>query len=176
MHPLRHFSTICRHRHAVLRFCIRAGILRQGLVHDLSKFSPTEFWEGARFYTDGSHSPNEDARRANSYSAAWLHHKGRNRHHFEYWMDYVPGQPGLSPVPMPPAYLVEMVCDRIAASKTYLGSSYKNDSPLCYYLSRRDRIRMHADTAHQLEAFLRLLATSGEDALFSSMRAFLYKH
>ena len=170
-----HFKTITKHRHQVIRHCFKAGIGLQGLRHDLSKYTPVEFLNGVKYY-DGKRSPNELEREDKGYSSAWLHHKGRNRHHFEYWMDYVPGQPGLSPVPMPPAYLVEMVCDRIAASKTYLGSSYKNDSPLCYYLSRRDRIRMHADTAHQLEAFLQLLATSGEDALFSSMRAFLYKH
>ena len=82
-HPLKHLRTICHHRHCVFRHCVRAGIPWRGLVHDLSKFSPTEFFEGTRFYTDGSHSPNEDARRKYGYSSAWLHHKGRNRHHFE---------------------------------------------------------------------------------------------
>lgn len=174
-HPLKHLRTICHHRHCVFRHCVRAGIPWRGLVHDLSKFSPTEFFEGTRFYTDGSHSPNEDARRKYGYSSAWLHHKGRNRHHFEYWSDYVPGGPGLVPVPMPQKYLCEMVCDRIAASKTYLGKAYTDGAPLAYFERRRDRIRMHPDTAKQLEDYLTLLRDAGEDALFAAMRRSLKK-
>ena len=82
MHPIRHFRTITRHRHKVIANCFRAGIGWQGLFHDLSKYSPTEFWPGARYY-QGTRSPNEIEREKYGYSPAWLHHKGRNRHHFE---------------------------------------------------------------------------------------------
>ena len=81
-HIWRHYSTITRHRHAVIRNCMRAGIFWQGLGHDLSKYTPTEFVPGVRFY-QGTRSPNEQERQENGYSAAWMHHKGRNKHHFE---------------------------------------------------------------------------------------------
>ena len=80
-----HLSTITRHRHAVIRHCRKAGIFWQGLRHDLSKYSPTEFWQGVRYYEDGKRSPNEAEREAYGYSLAWMHHRGHNRHHFEYW-------------------------------------------------------------------------------------------
>ena len=72
-----HFCTITRHRHTVMRHCRRAGIFWQGLRHDLSKYSPTEFWQGVRYYQDGKRSPNEAEREALGYSLAWMHHKGR---------------------------------------------------------------------------------------------------
>jgi hypothetical protein len=88
-HMIKHFNTITKHRHKVIVHCFKAGILWQGLRHDLSKYSPTEFLEGAKFYL-GYKSPTEEARAVNGYSKAWMHHKGRNKHHFEYWTDYNP--------------------------------------------------------------------------------------
>lgn len=86
-HPIRHFITITKHRNEVIRLCIKAGIGLQGLFHDLSKYSPTEFIPGAKYYT-GKESPNNGERRDTGYSLAWMHHKGRNKHHFEFWYDY----------------------------------------------------------------------------------------
>ena len=81
-----HFHTITHHRHKVISNCARAGILGQGLRHDLSKYSLTEFIPGVKYYT-GTRSPNEGERRDIGYSKAWMHHKGRNKHHYEYWQD-----------------------------------------------------------------------------------------
>ena len=81
-----HLSTITRHRHKVIAHCAKAGILWQGLRHDLSKYGLTEFRQGVRFF-DGTHSPTEDERKTLGYSLAWMHHKGHNRHHWEYWTD-----------------------------------------------------------------------------------------
>ena len=64
-----HLKTITRHRHRVIAHCAKAGILFQGLFHDLSKYSPTEFLPGVRFY-DGTHSPPEDERRKYGSSQA----------------------------------------------------------------------------------------------------------
>ena len=80
-HPIKHFRTITRHRHAVIRNCFKAGIGWQGLFHDLSKYTPTEFIPGAKYYL-GTRSPNEEERRLFGFSRAWLHHKGRNKHHY----------------------------------------------------------------------------------------------
>ena len=81
-----HLKTVHRHRALVRKYCFRLGLYWQGLTHDLSKYSPTEFWAGVKYF-QGDHSPNDAQRKAYGYSASWMHHKGRNRHHFEYWTD-----------------------------------------------------------------------------------------
>ena len=129
MHPFRHLATVCRHRRAVRRIARRVGIPWRGLTHDLSKFSPTEFWAGARYW-QGTRSPNEEEREELGYSLAWMHHKGRNRHHYEYWVDIDPVTRRYAPVEMPVADTAEMFCDRVAASRVYRGAAYSDRDPL----------------------------------------------
>jgi len=167
-----HLRTVSRHRREVRRNCFRAGIPLQGLMHDLSKFSPTEFAQGIRFY-DGTHSPTEDERRTIGYSVAWMHHKGRNRHHWEYWTDYSVKEGRYLPVPMPRKYLAETVCDRIAASKIYKGADYHDSCPLDYLQKGKMRDSMHAQTLEEITRFLTILKDQGEDAMFASLRAWL---
>ena len=123
-----HLATVCRHRHKVLIHCAKAGILKRGLLHDLSKFSPAEFIPGVKYY-QGTRSPNEMEREQNGYSSAWLHHKGRNKHHIEYWIDE---ECTVQPL-MPYEYAVECVCDKLAATRIYLGKNYTSDMPLWHW-------------------------------------------
>ncbi len=167
-----HFKTITRHRHTVIAHSRRAGILFQGLRHDLSKYSPTEFIPGARFYC-GDRSPNEEERTLYGYSAAWLHHKGRNRHHFEYWSDYNVKTKEFGPVPMPPKYIAEMFCDRVAASKIYQGKKYTDKHPLEYFMRSKGRRPIDPNTSDMIEGLLRTLAEDGEDAAFVAVRRML---
>ncbi len=161
----RHFHTITKHRHCVIAHCFKAGIGFQGLFHDLSKYSYTEFSAGARYY-QGTRSPNEKERETFGYSLAWMHHKGRNRHHFEYWSDYNPATKRLEPVEMPLKYVKEMFCDRIAASKIYNGKNYNDRMPLDYFLRGKERRVIHPATSDLLESMLTLLAEKGEKAAF----------
>lgn len=167
-----HFRTITKHRHAVIRNCRRAGILWQGLRHDLSKYSPTEFIPGVKYYV-GTHSPNELERMDKGYSAAWLHHKGRNRHHFEYWSDYNPVERRVGPVKMPLRYVIEMVCDRMAASKIYLGDKYTDASALEYFVHGKSHRVIHPETSDLCERLLTMLADEGEEKTFAYMRRLL---
>ena len=167
-----HFKTITRHRHTVIAHSRLAGILFQGLRHDLSKYSPTEFIPGARFYC-GDRSPNEEERALYGYSAAWLHHKGRNRHHFEYWSDYNVKTKEFGPVPMPPKYIAEMFCDRGAASKIYQGKKYTDKHPLEYFMRSKGRRPIDPNTSDIIEGLLRTLAEDGEDAAFAAVRKML---
>ena len=164
-----HLATITKHRHKVIAHCAKAGILLQGLRHDLSKYSPTEFWQGVHFF-DGTHSPTEDERRTLGFFLAWMHHKGRNRHHWEYWTDYSMAEKRYVPMPMPRRYLAEMLCDRIAASKIYKGKAYTDAAPLEYLLGGKMRDSMHPQTRELLERFLTQLRDEGEDAMFASLR------
>ena len=75
MNIWKHFCTINHHKILVMRGCFQVGLIRQGLLHDLSKYSPTEFIVGCKYY-QGNMSPNNAEREAVGYSSAWLHHKG----------------------------------------------------------------------------------------------------
>ena len=169
MKPWQHFKTITKHRWLVMLGCFRVGLYRQGLTHDLSKYSPTEFWTGARYY-QGNRSPNAAEREDKGYSEAWMHHKGRNRHHWEYWTDYSMAQMRYVPVPMPRRYMAEMICDRIAASKIYNGERYTDACPLAYLQRGKMHDHMHPDTQALLTRFLTQLRDEGEDAMFASLR------
>lgn len=169
MHPIKHFITITRHRHKVIANCFRSGIPIRGLLHDLSKYSPTEFIPGAKYYL-GTRSPNEGERETYGYSKAWMHHKGRNRHHFEYWTDYNPQTRKIDGVEMPLKFLKEMFCDRVAASKIYNGENYTDSKPLEYFM-RAKKIRViHPKTSDRLEMLLRMLEEKGEKETFRYIR------
>ncbi len=171
MDILGHLKTVTRHRALVRKHCFMAGIPFRGLVHDLSKFSPTEFIPGALYYEEGKRSPNEHEREVKGYSAAWVHHKGRNPHHWEYWYDVNPVSHRYEPVPMPADALKESFCDRVAASKIYKGKDYTDASALEYFESkRRMESRMHPCTACILEKWLRMLAEEGEKKTFACLR------
>lgn len=161
MHPIKHFITITKHRNEVIRLCFKAGIGFQGLFHDLSKYSPTEFIPGARYYT-GSQSPNNGERDDKGYSLAWMHHKGRNKHHFEFWYDYDMKTKKIVPMPMPDCYIKEMFCDRVAASKIYGKDSYTQESPLFYLTKSTAREKMAEETYNKLLFLLQMLAEKGE--------------
>ena len=171
MKALQHFKTITHHKFLVLKGCFAVGLYRQGICHDLSKYSWTEFRVGAKYY-QGNRSPNNAEREDIGYSTAWLHHKGRNKHHYEYWIDYsikdVPG--GMAPAPMPKKYVAEMLMDRIVASKTYRGAAYTDQDPLNYYLSAKEPHMIHPETKALLETLLQMLARDGEKKTFAYVR------
>lgn len=169
MKAWQHFKTITRHRILVCRGCFRVGLYWQGLTHDLSKYSPTEFWNGARFY-QGIRSPNTAERETKGYSEAWMHHKGRNRHHYEYWSDMDLQRRVYAPVPMPRKYLVEQVMDRIAACVVYQGKAYTAGSALAYFMKSREQELMHPQNRQELEYILTMLRDKGEKETFRYLK------
>ena len=176
---LGHLSTITEHKMLVMKQCFAVGLYRQGLLHDMSKYSPSEFLVGCRYYQNGKRSPNNAEREMKGYSDAWLHHKGRNKHHYEYWNDYTTdkteGIYPIVPVRMPRRYVAEMLMDRIAASKTYLKDQYSQHRPLQYFLKGKGRVLLHPDTAKELERMLRILDKRGENELFRFVRDYYLK-
>lgn len=164
-----HFSTITRHRHKVMQHCFKAGIPLRGLLHDLSKYSPEEFIAGVKYY-QGYRSPNEGEREDIGYSRAWMHHKGRNKHHFEYWTDYSHEKRCMMPVKMPLKYVIEMFCDRVAASKIYGGDKYTDRYALDYFLRAKATRVIHPETSDMIEGLLTMLAEKGEEETFRYIR------
>ena len=124
MKALQHLKKINHHKRLVCQGCFKVGLYKQGLLHDISKYSPTEFLVGCKYY-QGTRSPNNAEREIKGYSSAWLHHKGRNKHHYEYWLDYsMDPEEGIIGMKMPVRYVVEMFIDRVAASKNYMKDKY----------------------------------------------------
>ena len=159
MHIWGHFKTITKHRHKVMRLCFRIGLYRQGLMHDLAKYSPTEFPKGC-IYIQGDRSPNNKEREVTGISLSWLHHKGRSKHHFEYWIDIKDGK--FTPIEMPYKYVLESVCDRIAACITYEKENYTKESALKYFTSRSDSFLMHENTSKLMLEILTRISIVGE--------------
>lgn len=171
-HPIKHYKTIRHHKMLVMKNCFRCGLYWQGLTHDLSKLAPVEFWAGAKYWK-GTCSPNNAQRQAEGYSAAWLHHKGRNKHHLEYWIDYASNKTGLDGMKMPLRYVCEMVCDRVAASRIYLGDQYTDASPWEYYERSKNHYLMHPETRALLEKLLKMVRDLGQDRTFAYMKFLL---
>ncbi|MCI7181774.1 MAG: DUF5662 family protein [Schaedlerella sp.] len=177
MKAIQHFRTITRHKILVMKECFRVGLYRQGLLHDLSKYSWTEFRVGCKYF-QGTRSPNNAEREDTGVSRAWLHHKGRNKHHYEYWIDYSPeGGKGLIGMKMPEKYVVEMFLDRIAASKIYKGDAYTDSTPLEYFLKGgTDEYVMHEETKALLWKLLAMLAKEGEEKTYRYIRKKVLKN
>lgn len=167
---LSHLRTINHHKWLVMKSCFRLGLIKQGLMHDMSKYSPTEFLVGAKYF-QGTRSPNNAEREDKGYTSAWLHHKGRNRHHLEYWIDYDLNNGGMTGMKMPVKYVVEMFCDRVAASKNYNREDYNDTFPLTYFLKAKGKYLIHPETEALLEHLLRMLAQQGEEKTFAYIRS-----
>lgn len=134
-----HFCTITHHKWVVFKLCVRAGIPWRGFMHDWSKYSPTEFFESVKYYT-GKRSPIFYCKEENGYSKAWLHHKGRNKHHYEYWYDYT--APEETPI-IPYKYTVEMICDTLAAGIVYQGKEWTNSCQKEYWERTNKNVRLN---------------------------------
>lgn len=171
----KHFCTITHHKNLVMAGCFKIGLYKQGLLHDLSKYSPTEFLVGCKYY-QGNMSPNNAERKDKGYSLAWLHHKGRNKHHLEYWIDYGVSNEngkehrGMVGMKMPVRYVCEMFIDRISASKNYQKEQYTDHSALDYFLKGKDHYLIHPDTEALLWYLLLMLAKRGEKETFAFVK------
>ena len=156
-----HLKTVMTHRHYVFRFCCRVGIPWQGLVHDLSKFTPAEFRPSVRYY-QGTSSPIGAERREKGYSMAWLHHKARNKHHWEYWVEFRDdGSIYLVKIPM--KYVKEMICDWLSAGKTYSGKNWQQGFPLEYFTNHESYYKLNPETKAFALKVLEMIRDEGED-------------
>ena len=169
-----HFNLVNKHRFKVFKLCLKAGIPFRGLVHDLSKYSPTEFFESVKYY-QGSYSPITNCKKENGYSKAWLHHKGRNKHHHEYWYDYAaPSQCAVIPY----KYTAEMICDTLAAGMTYQGKNWTNDYQLKYYLKDRETKHINPKIDRVLLDVYELISKKGVDEVINpkTLKKIYYNH
>jgi len=166
---LEHFKTVCRHKVEVYKQCKKCGILWQGITHDLSKFSYAEFASSAKFF-QGDKSPIEAEKAAVEYSTAWLHHKGHNPHHWEYWTDFSKKDGSVIANRIPYRYVVEMVCDWIGAGKVYNKGNWTKDDPINYYYMVRNGRHFHPRTEELILKFLTTIQIYGLEEFYRMAR------
>jgi len=170
---IKHFHKINKHRYYVCKNCFKAKQYKRGLLHDLSKYSPVEFFESVKYY-DGKISPIEKCKVENGWSKAWLHHRGRNKHHWEYWIDRPHRSTKLECFKMPDKYMLESVLDRISASKTYNKDKYTDAEPYEFFVRSKEKDVMNPETAKQIEELLLYLRDNGEKKALAYYKS-LYK-
>lgn len=158
VHTFCHLKKICIHKYWVFYYCCKAGIPLQGIMHDLSKFSPTEFWESVKYY-QGSSSPIDACKKDKGWSAAWMHHKGRNKHHYEYWQDDF--DHGGKPLEMPMKYKKEMLCDYLGAGRAYYGKEFTYQKEYEWWQAKSQKpLAMHPKDKEFIEFWLKKLSNS----------------
>lgn len=158
----KYFKIICKHKVAVYQECRACGITWRGITHDLSKFSRDEFISSAKYYCE-DRSPHYGDAAENGYSLAWLHHKGCNKHHWEFWTDFDENDGSIKVNKIPYEYVVEMVCDWIGAGKVYNKDKWTQLSPLQYYNKVRSGRHFHLETEKLILKFLNTIASHGLD-------------
>lgn len=171
---IKHIKLVMKHKWYVFVFCCKIGMPYRGFMHDWSKFSPTEFFESIKYYK-GSYSPITACKKQNGYSKAWLHHKGRNKHHPEYWYDE--GAPEHTPI-MPYKYVAEMICDKLSANKVYTGKNWTNSSELEYWNKEKTKTKINKNVEEMLTEVFTGVADNGIDATLKkkNIKALYKKH
>lgn len=160
-----HFKTICKHKAVVFKECRACGITWQGLIHDLSKYSFEEFLASAKYF-QGDRSPIEAEKESVGYSKAWLHHKGCNKHHWEWWTDFADDGSVIANK-IPSKYVIEMVCDWIGAGMVYGGEKWTQSEPLNYYNKVRNGRHFHSETEGLIVRLLEIIRNDGLEKFHS---------
>ena len=164
---IKHTMLVTKHRWYVFKLAFKAGIPLRGLTHDLSKFSPTEFIESVKYY-NGKRSPINACIEEKGYSLAWLNHKGKNRHHLEYWESCANGK--REGAFLPYKYMVEMICDKISAGITYNPKTWTTSQPLEYWINveKQKPTVVHPATIEYIETVFKNLEKEGIEKTINS--------
>lgn len=164
---LKHLKTVIKHKTCVAHYCFKCGLYWQGIMHDISKLAPTEFFESVKYY-QGTSSPIDACKAEKGYSNAWFHHRGRNKHHWEFWVDDF--QKGMVPKKMPFKYALEMVCDYLGAGRAYMGDSFSIRDEYYWWQDKRKIVVMHPDTRKLVDKLFSNMIKHGIDETLSNKK------
>lgn len=153
---INHLKVVLTHKYYVCKYCFKAGLYKQGLLHDFSKFSPTEFLESVKYF-QGNRSPIDACKEENGMSYAWLHHKGINKHHYEYWQDNF--DKGTTHLTMPFEYALEMVCDYLGAGNAYMKEKFTLQGELDWWKNKtKTPIAMSPEIFKFVDTMMKIMA------------------
>lgn len=153
---LKYLWYVLRHRWFVFVECCRLGIPWRGIVHDMTKFLPDEFFPYANYFhgpkrkewrdKTGYYKPTDTGDSA--FDFAWLLHQKRNPHHWQWWI--LPEDCGnIKVLRMPERYILEMVADWHGAGK----AQGKPDT-VQWYEANKDKMTLHSETRFRIEELL----------------------
>ena len=163
----KHLKTVMKHKICVAHYCFMCELYFQGIMHDMSKLSPVEFFESVKYY-QGTSSPIDACKADKGYSNAWFHHRGRNKHHWEYWVDDF--QSGMVPKKMPFKYVLEMICDYLGAGRAYMGDKFTIKSEYNWWQDRRKTAVMHADVLKLTDTIFNAMLANGIEKTLTNKR------
>ena len=137
LNAIKHFKLISKHKYYVFKNCWKAGLIWRGIKHDLSKYSPTEFLESVRYFS-GDRSPIDNCKEINGWSRAWMHHKCRNTHHFEYYIDNINGEQIAIQMPFKDA--AELICDYLGAGQAYMKKNFSYEKEYNWWQKKKKNL------------------------------------
>lgn len=137
---LKLVKRILTHKYYVAKYCFQIGLYWQGITHDLSKFSYVEFSRAIKYWDDNISSLANECKIL-GYSQTFLHHRGRNPHHYEYWIHSL--DDGGVPAKMPKKYVLELICDYLAAARTYGADPRKE---YMWWSKLQSNMKIHKET------------------------------
>lgn len=164
MKHLKYLNYLLRHKWYVFLESIPEGIIWRGLLHDMSKFFPSQWFPYANYFygkkgdditkgrdETGYYKPTDTGDKA--FDFAWLLHQKWNRHHWQWWI-LPEDEGGVKILPMTEPYLKEMICDWIGAGKAQGHFSPKNDKYFetrNWYRKNRNKMQLHPATREWIE-------------------------
>lgn len=159
MKYLKYLKYVLRHKWYVMKFCFQEGLFWQGLVHDNSKFRPSEFFPYANFFYGKKGSDIKRGRDETGYykptdtgdlamDFAWLLHQKRNKHHWQFWI-LPEDEGGIKILEIPERYIREMICDWKGA-----GMAQGTPNVIAWYEKNRNKMTIHPKSRGFLEFLL----------------------
>ncbi|MBC2741567.1 MAG: hypothetical protein HGJ93_00580 [Desulfosarcina sp.] len=151
MNLMRHLSYakyVLLHKWFVFIASIKiAAPLWRAVIHDLSKFRPSEWFPyAATFYApDGSKQYKETP----VFNRAWLLHQHRNPHHWQFWLLRM-DRGNIVTIEMPEHYALEMLADWMGAGRAITGRWECAE----WYASNKNKIILHENTRDLIERTL----------------------
>ena len=150
---------LLRHKWYVFVECCKMGMPIMGILHDWSKFRPSEFIPYAKHFFGPGRSIHTGRNKQGYYKPtntgdpafdrAWFWHAKRNKHHWQYWCVPEAGQEAI-PQDIPLKYIKEMVCDWHGAAKAQNSQSTVEE----WYKANKNKMIMSIRTRETLESFL----------------------
>lgn len=157
MHLLRYLRYVLAHKWWVLVAGMRTKApMWRLLIHDWSKFLPSEFGPYAVYFYGGDDGPMRSPQSADRFEVAWLKHVHRNDHHWQHWVTTRPDGTASAAV-MPRAAVLEMLADWLGAGRAQTGKWDATE----WYLRNRNQMRLHPFTRVIVESVLLRLEESG---------------
>jgi hypothetical protein len=146
---LKYASYVVRHKWFVLVECVKLGIPLRGLLHDLSKLRPSEWFPYVEFFYGNHHDDSERGQQVQKdFDIAWLLHQKRNPHHWQWWL--LPEDSGdVKVFEMPMGVRKEMLADWRGAGK----AQGKKGPGACieWYVNNKSKMTLGTETQKWIE-------------------------